>query len=158
MLKVDVNISKATCNFEIFLKFYLKGCVFYIRVQLTYNVGLVSGVQHSDSVIHTYICVCMYICLHSFLNSFPHIDYFRILSRVPCAIHQVLLVIYFIYVVVWSLTCVQLCDTMDCHPYSRAITPIYPNYPNYPNLSLLPPFTFDNHHFIFYIYESIAVL
>ena len=59
-----------------------------IEVQVVYNVVLVSGVQQSDSVIHIF-----------FFTFFSLISYYKILSRVPCAIQQVLLVIYFIYVV-----------------------------------------------------------
>ena len=32
-------------------------CIFFIEVELIYNVVLVSGVQQSDSVIHTYISI-----------------------------------------------------------------------------------------------------
>ena len=48
--------------------------LFFIEVQLTYN-GLVSGVQHSDSVIYiyTYIYVYIYMCvyIYYFSDSFP---------------------------------------------------------------------------------------
>ena len=47
----------------------------FIEVQLIYNAVLVSGVQHSNSVIHIYvhICVCEYIYMYiySFSDSFP---------------------------------------------------------------------------------------
>ena len=39
------------------------------------NVVLVSGEQQSDSVIRLF-----------FVKFFPHLGYYRILSRVPCAI------------------------------------------------------------------------
>ena len=45
--------------------------------QFIYNVVLVSGVQQSNSIM----CVCVY----SFSESSP-IDYYKILSIVPCAI------------------------------------------------------------------------
>ena len=35
------------------------------------NVGIVSGVQQSDSAI--YMCVCVCVCVHSPLNP-PHIQ------------------------------------------------------------------------------------
>ena len=62
---------------------------------MIYNVVLVSGVQQSDSVIHTYVYI------YSFSDSFPNnrllqnignnrnignIGYYRILSRVPCTV------------------------------------------------------------------------
>ena len=50
---------------------------FLVEVQLIYNIVLVSGVQHSDSVIHIYIF---------FFRSFSLICYYKILSIVPCAI------------------------------------------------------------------------
>ena len=50
---------------------------------------LVSGVQQSDSVIYTYIYV------YSFSDFFSLIDYYKILSRVLCAIQQVLVVYLF---------------------------------------------------------------
>ena len=46
------------------------------------NVLLVSGVWQNDSVIHIHVSVLFQIL-------FP-IGYYRILSRVPCAIQQVL--------------------------------------------------------------------
>ena len=51
---------------------------------------LVSGVQQSDSVIH----IGVYIYIFRF---FSLIDYYRILSRVPCAI-QYVLVGYLFYI------------------------------------------------------------
>ena len=52
-------------------------------VESIYNVVLVSGVQHSDSVICTHTCLF-------FSRFFSIIGYYRVLSRVPCAIQQVL--------------------------------------------------------------------
>ena len=43
---------------------------------MVYNVVLVSGVQQSDSVVHIHI---------SLFKFFSHLIYYRILSRVPCA-------------------------------------------------------------------------
>ena len=43
-----------------------------------YNVMLVSGVQQSDSVLHTHIPI--------FFRFFALISYYKILSIVPCAI------------------------------------------------------------------------
>ena len=56
------------------LKFLLK---------LIYNVELVSDVQQSESVIH--------ISAFFLKDSFPKIGHCTILSRVPCAIQQVLI-------------------------------------------------------------------
>ena len=49
----------------------------FIEIQLIYNVVLVSGLQQSDSVI----CICTF-----FFRFFSIIGYYKILSRVPCAI------------------------------------------------------------------------
>ena len=51
------------------------------EVYLIYNGVLVSGVQHSDSVIH--MCVCIYIFIF-FSDSF--LLWFKILHILPCAI------------------------------------------------------------------------
>ena len=48
---------------------------FYWRI-LIYNVGLVSGVQQSEPVIH----------ISFFFRLFSHIGHYRVLSSVPCAI------------------------------------------------------------------------
>ena len=42
----------------------------FIRVQLIYNVVLVSSVQQSESVIHIYTYQ-LYIYIYSLLDSFP---------------------------------------------------------------------------------------
>ena len=56
------------------------------HVELIYKVVLVSSVQHSASVIYMF-----------FFRFFSFIDYYNILSRVSCAIHRSLLLIYCIY-------------------------------------------------------------
>ena len=56
---------------------------------LIYNPVLVSGVQQR--------CTDVYTCNHLFQRLFSHIDHYRVLSRVPCSIQQVLIAIYFIY-------------------------------------------------------------
>ena len=61
---------------------------FKIEVQLIYSVVLISGVQHSDSVLH--------VCVYSFF--FSLIGYYKTLSTVSCAIQQVL-VGYLFYIV-----------------------------------------------------------
>ena len=48
-----------------------------------YNAVLVSGVQHSDSVISIYLSII-------FFRFFSLIGHYKILSIVPCAIQQVL--------------------------------------------------------------------
>ena len=55
---------------------------------LMYNVVLVSDVQQSDSVIHIHV---------SFFRFFSHRGYYRVLSRIPCVIQEVL-VDYLFYV------------------------------------------------------------
>ena len=53
----------------------------FIEVELIYKAVIICAVQQSDPVIHIHI-------IHS-LWFFSHIDYHRILGRVPCAIQQV---------------------------------------------------------------------
>ena len=48
------------------------------RIQLTYNILLVSDGQQSDSVLYAHI--------HSFFRFFSLKGNYRVLSRVPCAI------------------------------------------------------------------------
>ena len=79
----------------------------FIGVQLIYNVALVSSVQQSESVIHIHISL--------FFRFFSHIGHYRVLSRVPCAIQQVL-ISYLFYI--------QQC--VYVHPN----LPIYPPIPS----------------------------
>ena len=58
---------RPTCAFFSFCFYY-----FLIEVYLIYNVVLVSGVQHSDLVIHTYIkYIYVHIYIYSFSDSSP---------------------------------------------------------------------------------------
>ena len=77
-----------------------------MEVWLIYNVVLLLGVQHSDSVNmykNMYIaCVCVCVCVHTYSYShlfhdglsqdsdvvifFPLTDYYKMLSITPCAI------------------------------------------------------------------------
>ena len=57
----------------------------FIRLQLIYNVVFVSGIQQSGSCVYIYI----YIFFH-FFRFFSHVGYNKILSRIPCAIQEVL--------------------------------------------------------------------
>ena len=50
----------------------------FIGTYLIYNVGLVSGIQQSDSVVHIHMSI-----LFKFVSYIVH---YRVLSRVPCAI------------------------------------------------------------------------
>ena len=57
---------------------------------MIYSVVLVSAVQQSDSVIHIHISILFQILFH--------IGYYRILSRGPCAIKEVLVdYLFYIY-------------------------------------------------------------
>ena len=57
--------------------------IYFMEVQLIYNVVLISAVQQSDSVTHIYIFLFVF---------FSIMVYHRILSTVPCAIQQDLVV------------------------------------------------------------------
>ena len=61
--------------------FFLAHCfkIFFIEVQLNYNVVLASGVQQSESVIYIYIYPL-------FFRFFPYIGHYKVLSGVSCAI------------------------------------------------------------------------
>ena len=52
--------------------------LFYIALELIDDAVLVSGVQQSDSVIHT-------LCYLFFFKLFSLLGHYRILSKVPCA-------------------------------------------------------------------------
>ena len=51
--------------------------IYIVYIYMIYNVVLVSAIQLSDSVIHIHLF---------FFRFFPHIGYYKILNRVPCAI------------------------------------------------------------------------
>ena len=63
-----------------------------LEVQFIFNIVLVSGVWHSESVIHTHT-------LHSvfFLDYFPIIGHYRILSNFSVIYSRSLLVVCFIH-------------------------------------------------------------
>ena len=67
-----------------------------------------------------------------FFRFSSHIGHYRVLSRVPCAIQEV-------------LTSYLFCMVYICQSQS-------------PNLSLPPTFPLGNHKFAFYICDSISVL
>ena len=52
-------------------------CSCLIEVYLIYDVVFISGIQHSDSVLYVF-----------FFRFFSLIGYYKILSRVPCAMQQ----------------------------------------------------------------------
>ena len=64
---------------NIVVKFLKFNFLFYIGVLLTYNIVLVSSARQSDLALYMYI-------YPFFLKFFSHICYYRILSRVLCAI------------------------------------------------------------------------
>ena len=71
--------------------------------------------------------------IHSFLRYFSYISHYRALSRIPCAIHRFLLIIYFIY---------------SSMKISVPISPLIP----------LPSLSLGNHKSISYICEFTFVL
>ena len=64
----------------------------------------------------------MHVSILYFLKIFLHIGHYRILSRVPCAIQQTL-IIYFIYPVLCLVAqlCPTLCNPMDCSPPGSSV-------------------------------------
>ena len=73
------------------------------EVQLIYNVLLVAGIQQSDSDINIciqniiYSYILFFICMHTF----SFVDYYKVLSIVPCAIQQTLSG-YLLYIYIYS--------------------------------------------------------
>ena len=67
VVQKNVKYLSDTFNIKLLIEWYYFGCIkicikiyrfiFSIEVQLVYNVVLVSGVQHSDSVTHIYISI-----------------------------------------------------------------------------------------------------
>ena len=106
----------------------------FTEVQLIYNVVLVSRVQQSGSVIHTYIYI--YIYVYIYINSFSDSFHYRLLQHISQS--------FLCYTV--GPCCLSILGTVVCICQSPA-----------PNLSLLA-FPFANHKFVFYVCESISVL
>ena len=78
---------------------------------------------------------CTAICytyIHSF-RCFFHIGHYRVLSRVPCVIQQVLISSLF-HISVQSLSCLTLCDPMNCStPGLYSYVYVSPNLSIYPS-------------------------
>ena len=77
----------------------------FIGVWLIYNIVLVSDVQKRESVI------CMHISTF-FFRIFSYIRHYTVLSRVPCAIQQVLNQLSILYIVV----CVCQSQSLQVYP------------------------------------------
>ena len=52
--------------FSSWFSFSLK-VTYFIEVWLVYKIGLVLGIQQSDSIV----CVCVCVCVINFLGTFP---------------------------------------------------------------------------------------
>ena len=64
---------------------------------MIYNVVILSAIQWSE-LVYMYVCIYIYIYTHPLLfRFFSHIDHYRVLSRAPYAIQQVLIVFCFTY-------------------------------------------------------------
>ena len=66
---------------QFFFLILLNYLFYSVRVELIYNVVLVSGVQQRASVTYTFSYNTYIFILFRFLT---HIDYYRVLRRVPC--------------------------------------------------------------------------
>ena len=83
-IMIHLKMVKCVMLFKVFL-----ACIFQ-RLNLSfhffffYSVVLISGVQESDSVIHTHIYMYTYVL--SF-RCFSIISCYKLLNVVPCAIH-----------------------------------------------------------------------
>ena len=69
------------CSYHLFLL-----CFNFTELYLIYNIMFFSGIQQSNSDTHTHIRIS--ICFSRF---FPIIAYYKILSRVHCAIQEILI-------------------------------------------------------------------
>ena len=83
------------------------------------------------NVSYLYIHVCVCVCIHSF-TFFHHVGHYRVLSRVPCALEQVL--------IIYKVLCI-------CQLQS-------PDLPSAPHITYL----LVTISFCFYICSSISVL
>ena len=61
----------------------------FIEVQLICHVVSVSGIQRSESVIHTHVS--------TLLSIFPHAGHCRVFSRVPCTLQKVLITCKYLF-------------------------------------------------------------
>ena len=75
-------LRKTHIEKERHIYFFLKK-IFFNWILVDLQRVLVSGVQQSDSVIH--------IRVPTVFSFFSHMGHYRILSRVPCAIQQILI-------------------------------------------------------------------
>ena len=76
-----VTLYNFQCKYQPLTSYFFK--LTFTGIYLTYNVVLVLGVQQSNSVIH--------IIYYLFFRLFPHISHYKVLSRVSCAIQEVLI-------------------------------------------------------------------
>ena len=98
------GIKRTATHFSEHYSYFLKLLFIYlcIELQLIYNTVLVSGVQQSDSVIHThtymymYVYIYIYIYIYIFKGYFP-LQVLRDIVQFPVVYSKSLLVIYFIY-------------------------------------------------------------
>ena len=78
-MSLDVSCQMPSKHGEdavyLFISYWFKSFKNFIRYNLIYNVVLVLAIQQSDCYTYS-----------SFFKFFSHVDYYRILSRVPCAI------------------------------------------------------------------------
>ena len=88
---------------------------------------LVSGIQQSDSVIHKYIFICIHVLFHILFH-------YGLLQDIEYVLYsRTSLFIYFIY------------------------SNLYLLIPNSLFIPSLPPFSFGNQEFVFYVCESVSV-
>ena len=115
-----------------FLNFFVLVSFFLIEVYLIYNVVLVSGVQQSNSILHTYVCVCMHIYI-----LFQILFHYRLLQDTEYS---------------------SVCYTVGPCCLSILYIVVFICLPQTPNLSLPLAFPFGNHKFVFCVCGSISVL
>jgi len=81
--------------------------IFKIEIQLICNVEIVSGVQQSDSVMHTthtHIHTCVCVCI--LFKFFSRMGYYKILNRGPYAIYLLLVCV--------CVCCLPILYTLMC--------------------------------------------
>ena len=100
--KVRCLILLYRTSFLLFFILY----VFFIEIQLFYNIMLVSSVQHSDSII--YVCVCVCVCACACACIYMQYIYLYIQLYIP---FQIL----FLYRLLEIIDYISLCCTVGPH-------------------------------------------
>ena len=99
-------IQQAMLFFDVILFLLLLfQALFKVEALLFHNIVLISGSQQSDSCTHTHVLS---------IQLFSLIGYYKILSRIPCAVQQFLVGIYFLHSNVFICSYILNCARVNC--------------------------------------------